>query len=81
MVIKVEPDSDSEPGPLSPQVTTELIEPDEEQGASQFIFVPVQAQIKVGCSLVLCDIRWNSMVQRCTNPYTVTNQDILYSEK
>jgi hypothetical protein len=48
-VIKVEPDSDGETEMLSPQLTPELAEPDEKQGAMSFIFVPVQTEIKVGC--------------------------------
>jgi hypothetical protein len=47
-VIKVEPDSDDETELLSPQLTPELAEPDEKQGAMSFFFVPVQPDIKVG---------------------------------
>jgi hypothetical protein len=47
-VIKVEPDTDSDSEPLSPQVTTELTDPIEENRSAEFTFVPVNTQIKVG---------------------------------
>jgi hypothetical protein len=47
-LIKVEPDSDNETGPLSPQATSELFSPVEECRVAPFTFVPVKTQIKVG---------------------------------
>jgi hypothetical protein len=47
-IIKVEPDTDSDSEPLSPQVTTEQPDPVEENRSPQFTFVPVNTQIKVG---------------------------------
>jgi hypothetical protein len=46
-VIKVEPDTDSDSEPLSPQDRTELTDPIEEERSAQFTFVPVNTQIKV----------------------------------
>jgi hypothetical protein len=47
-VIKVEPDTDSDSEPLSPEGTTELTDPIEGKRSAEFIFVPVNTQIKVG---------------------------------
>jgi hypothetical protein len=61
-VIKVEPETDSDSEPLSPQVTTELTDPIEERRSSQFTFVPVNAHIKVShfTTLSTCFIMSNS---------------------
>jgi hypothetical protein len=61
-LIKVEPDSDNETGPLSQQPTAELSSPDEEGRSAPFTFVPVQTQIKVGYliyTLVFYVTRWS----------------------